>query len=44
MLMALLNGFTEVSYGIVDCILGAQALQTISHGKLPLTVGIIIIR
>lgn len=44
MVMALFNAFTEVSYGIIDCILGGQALQTVSNGKLPLPVGIIIIR
>jgi hypothetical protein len=44
MVMALFNAFTEVSYGIIDCILGGQALQTISDGRLPLPVGIIIIR
>ncbi|KAH8680570.1 permease for cytosine/purines, uracil, thiamine, allantoin-domain-containing protein [Xylariales sp. PMI_506] len=41
--MAFLNGFTEVSYGIIDCILGGQALEAVSQGKLPLSVAIIII-
>ncbi|KAH8669072.1 permease for cytosine/purines, uracil, thiamine, allantoin-domain-containing protein [Xylariales sp. PMI_506] len=43
MVMAFLNGFTEVSFGILDCILGGQALQTVSQGRLPLSVAIIII-
>lgn len=44
MVMALFNAFTEVSYGIIDCILGGQALVTVSNGTLPLPIGVIIIR
>lgn len=44
MVMAALNIFTETSYGILDCILSAQAFRTISNDTLPLTVGLIIAR
>jgi purine-cytosine permease-like protein len=44
MVMSGLNIFTEVSYGIIDCILGGQALNSISNNRLPLPVGIVITR
>ncbi|KAH8900737.1 hypothetical protein GQ53DRAFT_632575 [Thozetella sp. PMI_491] len=43
MVMAFLNGFTEVAYGTMDCILGGQTLETVSQGRLPLPVGIVLI-
>lgn len=39
----LLNILTMLGYGMVNCILGGQIIFTISNGKTPVTVGIVVV-
>ncbi|KAF2091733.1 cytosine-purine permease [Saccharata proteae CBS 121410] len=43
MVMSALNVFTEVVFGVMDVILGGQALNTISRNNLPTAAGCVII-
>jgi purine-cytosine permease-like protein len=43
MAMAALNVVTECAFGVVACLQGGQALNTISNQNMPLAVGILII-
>lgn len=43
MVMSFLNILTELVYGILACILGGETLESMSHGNLSTTGGIVII-
>ncbi|KUJ19432.1 uncharacterized protein LY89DRAFT_642482 [Mollisia scopiformis] len=42
MIIAALNNLTNIVYGVLDCILGGQTLNTLSKGRLPTIAGMVI--
>jgi purine-cytosine permease-like protein len=43
MVMAFLNNLTNIAYGVLDCILGGESLNTMSKGRVPVVAGIVIV-